>query len=131
MSKKTLILLIALVVLVAALVTVYFVTRPETTDETKQFTLEIVHSDGSLKKVPMESNYRYLGEYLQRKRIIKGEEGPYGLYIKEVEGERAVFEEDNAYWGFYVDGEYAMLGIDQTPIEDGKVYRLAYTVDNQ
>ncbi|MBR4017733.1 MAG: DUF4430 domain-containing protein, partial [Oscillospiraceae bacterium] len=52
-------------------------------------------------------------------------------YIQEVDGEKAVFEEDNAYWAFYVDGEYAMLGIDQTPIEDGKVYRLAYTLNNQ
>ncbi len=131
MNKKTWIIIAALVVLVAALVTVYFVTRPETTDETKQFTLEIVHSDGSLKKIPMESNYRYLGEYLQRKRIVKGEMGEFGLYIHEVEGERAIYELDNAYWGFYVDGEYAMLGIDQTPIENGKVYRLAYTLNNQ
>ena len=131
MNKKTWIIIAALVVLVAALVTVYFVTRPETTDETKQFTLEIVHSDGSLITKPMESNSRYLGELLQWKRIIKGEEGQYGLYIQEVDGEKAVFEEDNAYWAFYVDGEYAMLGIDQTPIEDGKVYRLAYTLNNQ
>ena len=47
--------------------------------------------------------------------------------IKEVDGEKAVYEEDNAYWGFFVGEEYAQLGIDQTPAEDGAVYKLEYT----
>ena len=47
--------------------------------------------------------------------------------IKVVDGEKAVFEEYNAYWVFYVDGQYASLGIDQTPIEEGKTYKLEYT----
>ena len=32
---------------------------------------------------------------------------------------------------FVMDGQYAMQGIDLTPIESGKVYKLAYTIDNQ
>ena len=130
MNKKLIALVIALAVLVAALVTVYFVTRPETTEGMKSFTVEVVHKDGTSKKLELESDKAYVGECLQEKGIIKGEEGQYGLYIQEVDGEQAVFETDGAYWAFYVGEEYATQGIDLTPIEEGKTYKLVYTVDS-
>ena len=127
MNKKTLVIAIVVALVAALLVGVYFLTRPETSEGQKSFTLEIVHADGTTKKQSMKSDAEYLGAYLQEEGIISGEMGQYGLYIKVVDGEKAVYEEDNAYWGFYVDGEYATLGIDQTPIEEGKVYKLEYT----
>ena len=59
--------------------------------------------------------------------IVEGENAEYGLYIKVADGERAVWEEDQAYWGFYIGEEYALTGVDTTPIEEGKVYKLVYT----
>ena len=129
MNKKTLGIVIALVALVAILVGVYFATRPETTEGMKSFTLEILHSDGEEKKLDLSSDKAYLGEFLQEQGIIKGEQGQYGLYIKEVDGEQAVFETDGAYWAFYVGMEYATQGIDLTPIEEGKTYKLIYMAD--
>ena len=123
-------LIIGLVVLVAALVAVYFVTRPATTGGMKSFTLEIIHGNGEERTLDLVSDKEYLGEYLQEKGIIKGEQGQYGLYIQEVDGEKAVFETDGAYWAFYVGKEYATQGIDLTPIEDGGVYKLIYLVDS-
>ena len=131
MNKKKLGIVIVLLVVIAALVAVYCLTRPETFAGQKRFTLEVVHSDGTTKEIACKSHLEYVGEALQKEGIIEGEEGPYGLYIQVVDGEKAVFEEDGAYWGFFIDGEYAMTGIDQTPIEEGKVYTLAYTVDSQ
>ncbi|MBQ4539030.1 MAG: DUF4430 domain-containing protein, partial [Oscillospiraceae bacterium] len=49
-------------------------------------------------------------------------------YITEVNGERAVYEKDKAYWALFINGEYAVSGIDATPIENGAQYTLAYTV---
>lgn len=128
MKKKTLIALLVIVALVVALVAVYFVTRPDVSAGTKSFTLEIVHKDGSTKTLQLKSDGEYLGLFLQEEGIISGEMAQYGLYIHEVDGERAVYETDGAYWAFYVDGEYAVAGIDLTPIEEGKVYQLAYTI---
>ena len=130
MNKKTLLIAAVILVLVAALVTVYFVTRPETTEGMKAFTVEIVHKDGTTKTLEMKSDKAYVGECLQEEGIIKGEQGQYGLYIQEVDGEQAVFETDGAYWAFYVGTEYATQGIDLTPIEEGKTYKLVYTVDS-
>jgi len=131
MNKKIVIIVLALAVLVAALVGVYFATRPQTNTDMKTFTLVVTHKDGTSKEMPLQSDAEYLGVYLQEEEIIKGDMGQYGLYIKEVDGEKAVFEEDGAYWAFYVGEEYAMQGIDLTPIEEGKTYKLVYTIDNQ
>lgn len=128
MNKKILWVIIA-VLLVAALAVAYFLTRPSGNDDLKDFTLVIVHKDGVEKKMEMRSDAEFLGPVLQEKGIIEGDMGDYGLYIKKVDGEKAVFEEDGAYWAFYVGDAYAPLGIDQTPIEAGVTYKLVYTVD--
>ena len=60
-------------------------------------------------------------------RIITGEMGPYGMYIKTVNGILADYDVDQTYWAFYVDGEYALSGVDTTPIEAGRVYSLVLT----
>ena len=130
-NKKTLVIILVLAVLIAALVAVYFVTRPTTTAGDKTFTLEVVHGDGTTKQIECSTDLEYVGEALQADGVIEGEEGAYGLYIHVVDGEKAVFEEDGAYWAFYLGEEYATQGIDLTPIEDGAVYKLVYTVDSQ
>ncbi len=128
-NKKTLVVILVLAVLIAALVAVYFVTRPATTAGQKTFILEVVHKDGTVKEIECTTDLEYVGEALQADGVIEGEEGPYGLYIHVVDGEKAVFEENGAYWAFYLGEEYAMQGIDLTPIEDGAVYKLIYTID--
>ena len=34
------------------------------------------------------------------------------------------YETDKMYWVFYVNGEYAMTGVDTTPITEGTAYLL-------
>ena len=129
MNKKKLILAIVAVVLVVAMaVGAWWLTRPQTTAGEKTFTVTVVHGDGTSKDFTYTSEEEYVGVVLEAEGLLVGEEGPYGLYIHEVDGERAVYEEDGAYWGFYIDGEYAMTGVDKTPITDGAVYTLEYTV---
>ena len=88
--------------------------------------MEIIHKDGTTKTLVLKSDAEFLGEVLDEKGLIEYEEGQYGKFILKADGEKAVFEEDGAYWGFFIGEEYAMLGVDQTPIEEGKVYKLVY-----
>lgn len=128
-KNKTLILgIVALVVVIAALLCVYFATRPGTAQGAKAFTVEVVHADGSSKTFTYRTDAEYLGEVLLAEGLLKGEEGPYGLTIHEVDGERAVWEENGAYWAIYVNGEYGSNGVDTTPIHDGDVFKLEYTL---
>ena len=60
-------------------------------------------------------------------KLIEGEEGPFGLYVKKVNGVEADFDKDGTYWAFYINGEYAMSGVDTTKITEGEQYKLEYT----
>ena len=67
-----------------------------------------------------------VGDALIEHNLIEGEEGAYGLYIKKVNGITADFDVDQSYWAFYVNGEYAMTGVDMTEINEGDIYRIEY-----
>ena len=68
-----------------------------------------------------------VGAALLEHDLIAGEDGAYGLYIKVVNGITADYDIDQSYWSFYVNGDYAMTGVDSTTIEEGAVYSLVYT----
>ena len=130
MKKNTKLILgvVALVVIIAALVGVYLGTRPQTSQGAKEFTVEVVHADGSSKTFTYHPDEEFLGTVLEAEGLIKGEMGPYGLTIFEVDGERAVWEENGAYWAIFVNGEYGMTGVDTTPVNDGDTFKLEYTL---
>ena len=127
MNKKKLIFaIVALVAVVVLAVGAWILAQPETFAGRKSFTVTVTHADGSVKEFSYRSSEEYLGPVLQEKGLIEGYEGPYGLYIEVVDGEKAIYEETGAYWGFYVEGKYAEKGIDKTPIQDGTHYQLTY-----
>ncbi|MBE6606610.1 MAG: DUF4430 domain-containing protein [Ruminococcaceae bacterium] len=68
-----------------------------------------------------------LGEALIEHGLVSGEEGPYGLYIKAVNGITADYDVDQSYWSFTKDGEYMMSGVDSETISGGEHYELTYT----
>lgn len=65
-----------------------------------------------------------VGEALVKLELISGDAGEYGLYVKEVNGIRADYDKDGTYWAFYINGEYAMTGVDKTDITQGYTYSL-------
>ena len=44
------------------------------------------------------------------------------MYVKTVNGVTVDYDTDGKYWAFYIDDEYAMTGVDSTPITDGSSY---------
>ena len=75
-----------------------------------------------------ETEEEFVGPVLEADGLIKGNEGPYGMEITEVDGEKAVYAENKAYWAVYEGEEYALQGIDTTPAVDGAIYKLVYTI---
>ena len=59
---------------------------------------------------------------------FEGEDGIYGLSVSIVNGVRADYTLDGAYWAFYVDGEYCNYGVSEQPVEDGDNFSIVYTV---
>ncbi len=68
-----------------------------------------------------------VGAALFEHKLIDGDQGEFGLYLKKVNGVTADYDVDKSYWAFYVNGEYAMTGVDMTEIEEGVTYKLEYT----
>ena len=68
-----------------------------------------------------------VGGALSENELIAGENGPYGLYVKEVNGIIADYNVNQSYWSFYKDGEYMQTGVDKTEFSDGEHYELVYT----
>jgi hypothetical protein len=68
-----------------------------------------------------------VGAALLEHNLIAGDEGQFGLYIKTVNGITADYDVDQSYWAFYINGEYAMTGVDGTKITEGEAYKLEYT----
>lgn len=90
----------------------------------KTFAAQIVDLDGNAISFTVKTDKTIVGEALQELGVLKGEEGPYGLYIKAVNGKTLDYDKDGAYWAFYVDGAYATAGVDKTDIVETSVYQL-------
>ena len=86
------------------------------------FNFSVVDKDGSETKFKIHTDAETVGAALLEHGLIEGEESEYGLYVKKVNGILADYDVDQTYWGFYVNGEYAMSGVDTTNIEEGGNY---------
>ena len=101
MNKKHLFSILAVIAAIAVLCTVYFCFRETSTQGTKNVVLEGF-------------------EYAET-------QNGFGPMVTSVNGEKAVYEEDGAYWGFYINGNYCNYGISDQPVNDKDKFTIAYT----
>ena len=118
---------LALLALAALFAGLYLSSRPGTVSGVKAITVEVVHGDGSGRTFSYQTQEDYLGAVLLAEGLVTGEQGPYGLYITEVDGEAADFSSNKAYWALFEGDTYAAQSADQTPIADGDAFSLVYT----
>ncbi len=128
MKRKLIIPVVAFVLVLAVLAGIFFATRPAVTEGEKQITITVVHADGTSRDFPVTTTEEYVGRAIVSAGLAEDNQDQYGLYLEELDGERAVWAENGAYWAFYVGEDYATTGLDQTPVTDGGVYKLVYTV---
>ncbi len=87
-----------------------------------QFDVKITFKDGSEKSYTVKTDKTTVGDALLQLKLIEGTMGDYGLMVETADGETVTYDADGKYWAFYIDGEYAMTGVDSTNIETGKTY---------
>ena len=119
---------LALALLAGGMVAVYQKFRPQAEAGEKEFTVTVIHKDGTQKEFSYASDEEYLGAVLLCEGLIAGEEGPYGLMISAVDGEIADWNVDQGYWALFIGEEYATTGVDTTAIHDGDHFKLVYTI---
>ncbi len=126
MNKKLWIALGAFILVAAILVGVFYLTRPETQEGAKTITVTVVHKDETEKTFTYHTDEEYLDKVLLAEGLITGHEDQYGLVVETVDGERADWTLDNAYWGILIGEEAATTGISAIPVYDGSSYRFVY-----
>ncbi len=91
------------------------------------FTVEVQGADGKTVTFTVNTDEETVGAALLKLGVVAGSDSEYGLYVTTVNGETADYNTDGTYWAFYIDGEYAMTGVDYTTPEAGRTY--AFRVD--
>ena len=92
------------------------------------FTVVVTDLDGTESTFEYTSEAETVGEALVAEGLIAGDESEWGLMVTTVNGITADWATENAYWAFYIDGEYAQTGVDATEITDGATYSFVKTI---
>ena len=86
------------------------------------FNFNVVDGEGNVTKFVINTDKTIVGEALSDLKLIEGDEGDFGLYVKKVNGITADYDVDGTYWAFYENGAYAANGVDKTTVVIGTTY---------
>lgn len=126
-SKKGLIIgLVVLVVLVAAVAAAYLCLRPGTQAGAKSVVINVINSAGETSEYKVMTDAEYLKAAMDDAEGLSYEVDAGDMVIT-VNGETADYNADQAYWAFYINGEYCNYGITDQPVADGDVFTIEYT----
>lgn len=120
-STKTLLLVLALVLVVGAIGAAWLIFSPGASTGGKTITVDVTHMDGTVNSYAVSTEEEFLAPALEAEGLISGEMADYGLFIDTVDGE-FVDESIGQWWVFTVNGEMGNYGADTQPIADGDVY---------
>ncbi len=88
----------------------------------RSFVFTFTDIDGKTEGFEIHTDEEIVGEALSKLGLISGDEGPYGLYVKTVNGITVDYDKDGKYWAFYENGKIALAGVDTTKIVNGATY---------
>ncbi|MCR5108404.1 MAG: DUF4430 domain-containing protein [Lachnospiraceae bacterium] len=133
-STKRMIIIasVVLCVLIAVFAIVYKMNKPSANAGSKDIVIEVTGSDGKSTEYDISTDSQYLIEAMDELAgngsgfSYSGSDSEYGIVIESINGEKAIFDQDNAYWALYVNGEYAQNGAGSQPVESGSTYTWTY-----
>ena len=128
---KPIIAAIVLCTVVAIALVVYFVLIPTGTEGAKTIHVQVNVDGETTFSKDIRTNAAYLRGALDEINLIDGEETAFGLWVLAVNG-RYANDDELEWWALYVNDEFAMLGVDEMPVENGDrfEYRLVVGYDD-
>lgn len=120
-QKITLVSVFAAVLIIVAVVAGVLNYRA-TQEGMKEFQVEVVSERDSYSEITdCESDAEFLGEFLRTFEGCEWQDSDYGIYVTGFHGMSE--DVDNQYWWMIsVNGESAMTGADEIPLQSGDVY---------
>ena len=89
----------------------------------KTFTMTVTDAEKKEYELVIHTDKKTVGEALSEYELADISDG----FLTAILGMEASWEKDQAYWAFYINGDFAMTGVNDTDIEDGGKYALVYT----
>lgn len=129
-NKKVVIGVIVLVAIIAVLGIAYAAFGPKAVKGAKAITIEVIDNEEKSTVYEVNTDAEFLRQAMEEAEglTFDGEESEYGMMIDTVNGVKADFDADSAYWSIMVNGEYGMYGIDSQPVADGDEFQLVYVI---
>ena len=124
-NKKLILGCVAAVLVLAALVGVWFAFAKGVSPGSKSVTIEVVNKAGETATYNVRTDAEYLRDVMEEADGLTFVE-ENGM-VMSVNGERADYVADKAYWAFYIGDAYCNYGINEQPVADGDVFRIVYT----
>lgn len=128
-NKKVIVGVIALAAMIILAAVCYKALKPEVGAGIKTVEIVVVSEDLSELHYTVMTDAGYLQQAMDQAAGLSysGTESVHGIMIDTINGERASFDEDGAFWAFYVNGDYCNYGISQQPLSDGDIFKIEYT----
>ncbi len=132
-QTKKIVIGVGIFLVVAAMLAVAYVNlKPKTQKGAKSVEITVINQSGEETVYDVDTDAEYLEGALEDAKeeglTFSGEEGEYGLMVDMVNGEKASYEDGEAYWSFSVNGAYCNFGVSEQPVEDGDEFEVRYTV---
>lgn len=94
--------------------------------DVKEISVTIVYEDKSDKTIDIETEAEFLADALLEKGLIKEDEYKSGFYTY-IDGVRADYNEDKAWWCVTKGGEMTTKGMNELTLEDGDSFEITHT----
>ncbi len=92
------------------------------------FKFIVEHANGDKYTFTINTDKTILGDALVESGLIEGEEGPYGLYVKSVNGTSVDYNKSGGYYWSLFEGEnIAMTGVAGITIKPDATYSFKVT----
>ena len=130
-KTRIIIALTSIIVLIALFFGLYKAFGPKPVSGSKAYTVTVTDKDQAVKTYEGRTDAEYLSDLMDELKAAgdftyEGSMGEYGLFIESINGLKADYNTDGAYWAIYVNGAYGEYGADAQPVEDGGQYGFVY-----
>ena len=122
--KKKLIGIGAIIIAIAVLLGIYFTFGAKPSKGSKLITIQVATNDGTFLYIT-QTDAEYLKEVMDETEGLTYETTDGMVMV--VNGIRADYVLDGAYWAFYVNDDYCNYGIADQPVNDQDNFRIEYT----
>ncbi len=131
-TSKVVLAVAIIFILTGIFVIVWGFFGPNATIGKKNIRLSVVDDSGKTTVYEMMTEATVLKEVMDELAdkgfTYDGVEDQFGIMIHTINGVRATYEQDDAYWAFYLNDEYCQYGISTQPVNDGDQFSIVYTL---